>query len=73
MSPTAVGVTGLVIMFALFFFRVPIGIAMLLVGSIGFAILVNWPAASSLLSWSHACGPSRGYAWSVEHRRRPMR
>jgi tripartite ATP-independent transporter DctM subunit len=49
MSPTAVGVTGLVIMFALFFFRVPIGIAMLLVGSIGFAILVNWPAASSLL------------------------
>jgi tripartite ATP-independent transporter DctM subunit len=49
MSPTAVGVTGLIIMFALFFFRVPIGIAMLLVGSIGFAILVNWPAASSLL------------------------
>jgi tripartite ATP-independent transporter DctM subunit len=36
-------------MFALFFFPVPIGIAMLLVGSIGFAILVNWPAASSLL------------------------
>jgi tripartite ATP-independent transporter DctM subunit len=49
MSPTLAGITGLVALFVLFFLRMPIGISMLLVGGIGFALLTNWQAASSLL------------------------
>ncbi|MBM3530506.1 MAG: TRAP transporter large permease [Alphaproteobacteria bacterium] len=64
MSPTAAGVLGLAALFVLFFFRMPIGISMLLVGGIGFASLVNWPAASSLLG-SEAYHVTSNYALSV--------
>jgi tripartite ATP-independent transporter DctM subunit len=64
MSPTAAGVLGLAVLFVLFFFRMPIGISMLLVGGIGFASLVNWPAASALLG-SEPFHVTSNYALSV--------
>jgi tripartite ATP-independent transporter DctM subunit len=64
MSPTAAGVLGLAVLFVLFFLRMPIGICMLLVGGIGFASLVNWPAASSLLG-SEPFHVTSSYALSV--------
>ncbi|MCS6879502.1 MAG: TRAP transporter large permease [Geminicoccaceae bacterium] len=37
-------------LFALVFARMPLGLAMLLVGTVGFADLVSWPAALSMLA-----------------------
>jgi tripartite ATP-independent transporter DctM subunit len=64
MSPTLTGVVGLGVLFLLFFLRMPIGISMLAVGAAGFALLVNWPAASSLLG-SEPYHVSSAYALSV--------
>lgn len=49
MSPTAVGVIGMVALLALLFLRMPIGIAMALVGAIGFAALNSVDAALHML------------------------
>ena len=45
MSPEVVGLIGVIVLVALVFFRVWVGIAMSLVGIIGFAILANWEQA----------------------------
>jgi tripartite ATP-independent transporter DctM subunit len=49
MSPTAAGVIGMVALLALLFLRMPIGIAMALVGAIGFAALNSADAALHIL------------------------
>jgi tripartite ATP-independent transporter DctM subunit len=49
MSPTAAGVTGMVALLVLLFLRMPIGIAMALVGAIGFAALNSPDAALHIL------------------------
>lgn len=47
MSPEAVGLAGIAIMLLLLALKMPIGIAMFLVGIVGFGILNGWPAALS--------------------------
>src|ERR1700719_5251637 len=49
MSPDAVAVTGFIVLFALMLLRVPVGMAMGLVGVSGFAYLVNGTAALKLV------------------------
>lgn len=49
MSPEAVGLAGIGIMLLLLALKMPIGIAMLLVGIVGFGVLNGWPAAMSAL------------------------
>jgi tripartite ATP-independent transporter DctM subunit len=49
MSPTAIGLTGIVALLALLFLRMPIGIAMALVGAIGIAALNSTDAALHVL------------------------
>ena len=49
MSPMTVGVLGIIALFALLALRMPIGIAMALVGGVGFATLANTSAALALL------------------------
>ncbi len=49
MSPTVIGALGIAVMLLLMVLRVPIGVAMGVVGSIGFAYMNGWDAAMSLL------------------------
>ncbi len=49
MSDTAVGVAGLVALFVLLGLRMPVAIAMIVVGIGGIAVLNSWPAAMSTL------------------------
>ncbi|MGE0746378.1 MAG: TRAP transporter large permease [Rhodospirillales bacterium] len=49
MTPIAIGIVGLVALFALIALRMPIGLAMALVGTAGFAALTSWPAALALV------------------------
>lgn len=46
MSPTAIGLVGMAALLALLFLRMPIGIAMSLVGAVGIAVL-NSPTRRS--------------------------
>jgi tripartite ATP-independent transporter DctM subunit len=50
MSPTAIGVLGLIALFILIFSRMPVGFVMALIGFIGFGTVVSWEAARSLLA-----------------------
>ncbi len=50
MSPTTIGIIGLVALVVLIFTRMPIGFLMAIVGFIGFASIVNVDAASTLLA-----------------------
>lgn len=50
MDPVTIAVIGLVVMFALMLFGMPIGFAMLLAGVLGNAYLLSMPAATHLLS-----------------------
>ncbi len=50
MSPTAIGVLGLIALFALIFSRMPVGFVMALVGFVGFSTVVSWDAALSLFA-----------------------
>jgi C4-dicarboxylate transporter DctM subunit len=50
MSPTLVGIFGLLALFLLIFSRMPVGFVMILVGFTGFAALVNLSAAMSLMA-----------------------
>ena len=50
MDPVTIAVIGLVVMFALMLFGMPIGFAMLLAGVLGNAYLLSVPAATHLLS-----------------------
>ncbi len=49
MTPTIVGIFGLFSLFALLALRMPVAIAMAVVGTVGFGILNSWPAAMAQL------------------------
>ena len=49
MTPTLVGLLGLAGLFGLLALRMPVGIAMAVVGTIGFGVLNSWPAAMAQL------------------------
>jgi len=49
MSPENIGLIGIVVMLVMLALKMPIGIAMLLVGIVGFGMLNGWPAALSAL------------------------
>lgn len=49
MAPETIGLVGILVMLLLLALKMPIGIAMLLVGIIGFGVLNGWPAALSAL------------------------
>ncbi len=48
MTPTLAGIAGFVILIVLMFLRIPVGFVMAVVGILGFAQLVSWPAALHL-------------------------
>ena len=47
MSEILIGVIGLLVLFVLLIFRMPVGLAMMAVGFVGIAVLNNWGAALS--------------------------
>ncbi|MCY4439946.1 MAG: TRAP transporter large permease subunit, partial [Deltaproteobacteria bacterium] len=49
MSPTAAGLLGLAVLFVLLALRMPVGIAMMLVGVLGFGTLNGWGPAMAVL------------------------
>jgi len=49
MTPTVVGLLGLLGLFGLLALRMPVGIAMAVVGTIGFGVLNSWPATMAQL------------------------
>ena len=49
MSPTLIGLVGLASLFALLLLRMPVGIAMTLVGFLGTVVLTGWPAAVGIV------------------------
>ncbi|MBF0204209.1 MAG: TRAP transporter large permease [Desulfamplus sp.] len=49
MNPTFIGVTGIVIMIAIFMTRMPVAYVMTMVGFVGFGILISFDAALNLL------------------------
>jgi len=49
MSPTVIGIIGLAALFVLIFSRMPVGFVMMLIGFVGFATVVSYPAALHLL------------------------
>jgi len=49
MTPTLVGILGLLSLFGLLALRMPVGIAMAVVGTVGFGVLNSWPAAMAQL------------------------
>lgn len=59
MSPEIVGVLGMVALVVLLFMRIPVAIAMIGVGLIGFALIINWNAALARL------GPDAFFAASL--------
>jgi tripartite ATP-independent transporter DctM subunit len=50
MTPTVIGVIGLLALFVLIFSRMPVGFVMALIGFIGFGTIVNYDAARSLIA-----------------------
>ncbi|MDT8273443.1 MAG: TRAP transporter large permease, partial [Desulfomonilia bacterium] len=50
MSPTLVGIIGIIALFTLIFFRMPVGFLMALIGFVGFGYIVNFDAALNLLA-----------------------
>ncbi len=50
MSPTAIGVVGLIALFVFIFSRMPVGFVMALIGFVGFSTVVSWNAALSLFA-----------------------
>ena len=57
MSSDAVAILGFVVLFVLMLLRVPVGMAMGLVGVCGFAYLVGWRTRASRSSATPRCGP----------------
>jgi hypothetical protein len=66
MSPITIGVMGIGVVLLLMAFGLPIGFAMILVGSAGFAYLVNLPAALQIVGVS-SYGIVSNYEWLVLH------
>jgi C4-dicarboxylate transporter DctM subunit len=50
MTPTVIGVIGLLALFTLIFSRMPVGFVMALIGFVGFGYIVNYDAALSLVA-----------------------
>jgi tripartite ATP-independent transporter DctM subunit len=50
MSPTLIGIIGFIILLLLIFSQMPVGFSMALVGFCGFAMIVSWDAALSLIA-----------------------
>jgi C4-dicarboxylate transporter DctM subunit len=50
MTPLAIGALGLVALFVLIFLHVPIGIAMIIVGVVGYALQTGWTPALTILA-----------------------
>ncbi len=50
MSPTIIGLIGIVALFVLIFFRMPIGFLMMLIGFVGFSSIVSFDAGMNLLA-----------------------
>ena len=50
MSPQTVGIVGFLIMVALIFLRIPVAIALGLVGTVGYAVLNGWTQSLLVLS-----------------------
>ena len=50
MSPTIIGLIGIISLSILIFTRIPIGFVMALIGVTGFASIVNWNAALNMLA-----------------------
>jgi len=49
MTPTAVGVLGILALFVLLALRMPVGIVMMIIGAVGIGVLNGWPAAMATL------------------------
>jgi C4-dicarboxylate transporter, DctM subunit len=52
MEPTTAGLAGIAIMIALFMTRMPVAYVMLIMGFVGFSLLISWQGGMSLLSRS---------------------
>lgn len=50
MSATAIGVTGIIALFALVFLHVPLAFGMIVVGIVAFAVQTNWGPALTFLA-----------------------
>ena len=50
MDPLTIGWLGMIALFALIILKVPIGISMMVVGVVGFALQTNWTSAGTLLA-----------------------
>ncbi|NNC41694.1 MAG: TRAP transporter large permease subunit, partial [Acidimicrobiia bacterium] len=64
MSPEWIGILGLIVMVVLLLLRVPVGVAMIAVGIVGFALITNPRAALSRLGSDAFFGASL-YSLSV--------
>ncbi len=64
MSPEVIGIVGLVALVVLLMLRVPVGVAMIAVGVVGFAMIINWKAAFARLGSDAFFGASL-YSLSV--------
>jgi tripartite ATP-independent transporter DctM subunit len=49
MTPTTVGIIGIVALFVLLAIRIPVGIVMMMIGAVGIGLLNGWPAAMATL------------------------
>jgi tripartite ATP-independent transporter DctM subunit len=49
MSPTFVGIVGIVALFVLLAIRIPVGLVMMMIGAVGVGVLNGWPAAMAML------------------------
>ena len=49
MTPTLVGIIGIVALFVLLAIRIPVGIVMMMIGAVGIGVLNSWPAAMATL------------------------
>jgi C4-dicarboxylate transporter DctM subunit len=64
MSPEMIGLFGIIIIILIMFLEVPIWLSMVVVGVIGFGILVGWPQAMSMVAQS-TLGTLQNYSFSV--------
>lgn len=49
MTPTTVGIIGIVALFVMLAMRIPVGIVMMMIGAVGVGVLNGWPAAMAML------------------------
>lgn len=49
MTPSTIGIIGIVALFVLLAVRMPVGIVMMLIGAVGIAVMNGWPAALATL------------------------